>query len=169
MRRISASHHGPRSTFSRTASCSGIVLEGSIYRSEIVRTDSLRRILVYLHGQGHWKAAVTYRRDATPGALAVTFTVKAGEVFRAAQVRVDGAQAVNSAAIATIVKLMPGNVFVEATLDLRRSVAAVEVPVVFMLGHYDRQLDAHLAATYGMAATVLDSPVHHGTPLVIFG
>jgi pimeloyl-ACP methyl ester carboxylesterase len=34
------------------------------------------------------------------------------------------------------------------TLDLRRSVAAVEVPVVFMLGHYDRQLDAHLAATY---------------------
>lgn len=29
--------------------------------------------------------------------------------------------------------------------------------------------ESHLADIYGMPATVLDSPVHHGTPLVIFG
>jgi outer membrane protein insertion porin family len=79
--------------------------------------DSLRRILQYLHEQGHWKAAVTYRRDATPGGLAVTFTVKAGEVFRVGSVKIDGAQAVNTAEIATIVRAVPGDVFVEGTLD----------------------------------------------------
>lgn len=33
-------------------------------------------------------------------------------------------------------------------LDLRREVPSVDVPVVFMLGRHDRQLDARLAATY---------------------
>src|SRR5690606_21243486 len=32
--------------------------------------------------------------------------------------------------------------------DLRERVSAVEVPVVFMLGRHDRQVDAHLAADY---------------------
>jgi pimeloyl-ACP methyl ester carboxylesterase len=34
------------------------------------------------------------------------------------------------------------------TLDLRRSVPAVEVPVVFMLGRHDRQVDARIASAY---------------------
>lgn len=34
------------------------------------------------------------------------------------------------------------------SLDLRRSVPSVRVPVVFMLGRYDRQLDARIAADY---------------------
>jgi len=92
-----------------------IAREASV--DEDLLEDSLRRILAFLHGQGHWKAAVTYRRDATPGGLAVTFTVKAGEVFRVGRVQVDGAHAVNPAEIATIVRAVPGDVFVESTLD----------------------------------------------------
>lgn len=92
-----------------------IAREASV--DEDLLEDSLRRILAYLHQQGHWKAAVTYRRDATPGGLAVTFTVKAGEVYRVGRVVVDGAQAVNPAEVATIVRAATGDVFVEGTLD----------------------------------------------------
>lgn len=35
-----------------------------------------------------------------------------------------------------------------ATLDLRQLVPSVDVPVVFMLGRHDRQLDSRIAATY---------------------
>ncbi|MEO6011765.1 MAG: BamA/TamA family outer membrane protein [Vicinamibacteraceae bacterium] len=79
--------------------------------------DSLRRILQFLKQQGHWRAEAGYRRDASPGGLAVTFTVKAGEVFRLGRVEVDGAQALTRADIATVLPAVPGEVFVESTVD----------------------------------------------------
>ena len=79
--------------------------------------DSLRRIEQYLHQQGHWRAAVGYRRDVTPGGLAVTFTVKAGEVFRIGRVDVEGANALTRADIATVVRAVPGDIFIEGTVD----------------------------------------------------
>jgi outer membrane protein insertion porin family len=79
--------------------------------------DSLRRIEQYLYQQGHWKATVVYRRDATPGGLAVTFTVKAGEVFRVGRVDVEGADAMPPASIAAAMTLAPGDVFVQSLVD----------------------------------------------------
>jgi len=35
-----------------------------------------------------------------------------------------------------------------ATLDLRKSIRSVDVPVLFALGRYDRQVDSQLAAEY---------------------
>jgi outer membrane protein insertion porin family len=81
--------------------------------------DSLRRIEQYLHQQGHWKASVAYRRDAAPGRLTVTFIVKAGDVFRVGRVEVDGAEALSKTDIAAVLKIVPGEVFVESTADSR--------------------------------------------------
>ena len=100
----------------RRADLVPVAREASV--DEDLLEDSLRRIVQYLHGQGHWKAQVTYRRDPTPNdGIAVTFNVKAGEVFRVASVDVAGAQALSRAEIATVLHVAPGDVFVEGAVD----------------------------------------------------
>jgi outer membrane protein insertion porin family len=99
----------------RRADLVPVAREASV--DEDLLEDSLRRIEQYLYQQGHWKAEVRYRRDATPGGLAVTFTVRAGEVFRVGRVDVDGAQALSRADIATVLTVAPGDVFVEGTVE----------------------------------------------------
>jgi outer membrane protein insertion porin family len=99
----------------RRAELVPVAREASV--DEDLLEDSLRRIEQYLHQQGHWKAAVGYRRDATPGGLAVTFTVTAGEVFRIGRVDVEGAQALSRTDIATVLQAVPGEIFVESTAD----------------------------------------------------
>lgn len=99
----------------RRAELVPVAREASV--DEDLLEDSLRRIEQHLKQQGHWKAEVGYRRDATPGGLAVTFTVKAGEVFRIGRVDVEGAQALTRADIATVLQAVPGEVFVESTVD----------------------------------------------------
>ena len=99
----------------RRAELVPVAREASV--DEDLLEDSLRRIEQYLKQQGHWKAEVGYRRDATPGGLAVTFTVKAGEVFRIGRVDVEGAQALSRADIATVLPVAPGALFVESTVD----------------------------------------------------
>jgi outer membrane protein insertion porin family len=99
----------------RRAELVPVAREASV--DEDLLEDSLRRILQFLHQQGHWKATVGYRRDATPGGLAVTFTVTAGEVFRIGRVDVEGTQAFSQADIATVLSTSPGDIFVESTVD----------------------------------------------------
>ena len=99
----------------RQADLVPVAREASV--DEDLLEDSLRRILQFLYQQGHWKAAVGYRRDATPGGLVVTFTVTAGEVFRIGRVDVEGSRALPPADIATVMKASPGDLFVESTVD----------------------------------------------------
>jgi outer membrane protein insertion porin family len=100
----------------RRADLVPVAREASV--DEDLLEDSLRRIVQYLHGQGHWRAQVTYRRDtAADGGVAVTFTVKAGEVFRVGAVDVTGAQALARTEIATVFHVAPGEVFVEGAVD----------------------------------------------------
>jgi outer membrane protein assembly factor BamA len=107
----------------RRAELVPVAREASV--DEDLLEDSLRRIEQYLHQQGHWKATVSYRRDATPGALAVTFTIRAGEVFRVGRVDVEGAQALSRAEIGEVLRIAPGEIFVESTVD-SQSAALVE-------------------------------------------
>ena len=100
----------------RRADLVPVAREASV--DEDLLEDSLRRIVQFLHDQGHWKAQVTYRRDTLPtGGMAVTFSIKAGEVFRVGAVDVEGAQALSRADIATVFKAVPGDVFVEGAVD----------------------------------------------------
>ncbi len=99
----------------RRAELVPVAREASV--DEDLLEDSLRRIEQYLHQQGHWKATVGYRRDATPGGLAVTFTVTAGEVFRIGRVDVEGAEAMAPADIASVLTVAPGDIFVEGTVE----------------------------------------------------
>jgi outer membrane protein insertion porin family len=99
----------------RRAELVPVAREASV--DEDLLEDSLRRIEQYLYQQGHWKATVSYRRDATPGGLTVTFTVKAGEVFRVGRVDVEGAEAMTPAAIASVLTVAPGDIFVQGTVD----------------------------------------------------
>ncbi len=99
----------------RQADLVPVAREASV--DEDLLEDSLRRILQFLYQQGHWKATVGYRRDATPGGLAVTFTVTAGEVFRIGRVDVEGARALTPAEVALVLKASPGDIFVESTVD----------------------------------------------------
>ena len=78
----------------RRAELVPVAREASV--DEDLLEDSLRRIEQFLHQQGHWKAEVGYRRDATPGGLAVTFTVTAGEVFRIGRIDVEGIRALTA-------------------------------------------------------------------------
>jgi len=103
----------------RRAELVPVAREASV--DEDLLEDSLRRILQFLHQQGHWKATVGYRRDATPGGLAVTFTITAGEVFRIGGVDVEGTQAFGQAEIATALSASPGDIFVESTVDSQTS------------------------------------------------
>jgi outer membrane protein insertion porin family len=100
----------------RRADLVPVAREASV--DEDLLEDSLRRIQQYLHEQGHWRASVTYRREATtPDSVTVTFLVKAGEVFRVGRVDVEGAQALSRADIATVLRVAPGEIFVEGTVD----------------------------------------------------
>ena len=99
----------------RRAELVPVAREASV--DEDLLEDSLRRIEQFLHQQGHWKAEVGYRRDATPGGLAVTFTVTAGEVFRIGRVDVEGIRALTATEIATVLQASPGDIFVESTVD----------------------------------------------------
>jgi outer membrane protein insertion porin family len=104
----------------RRADLVPVAREASV--DEDLLEDSLRRIEQYLHQQGHWKAAVSYRREEIPGGgVAVTFLVKAGEVFRIGRIDVEGSQALARADIATIVPAAPGDIFVESTIDSQTS------------------------------------------------
>ncbi len=47
----------------------------------------------------------------------MTFTVKAGEIFRIGRVDVEGAQALARTDIATVLRAVPGDIFVESTVD----------------------------------------------------
>jgi hypothetical protein len=47
----------------------------------------------------------------------VTFTVTAGELFRIGRVDVEGAQALSGADIGAVVRAVPGDIFVESTVD----------------------------------------------------
>jgi outer membrane protein insertion porin family len=100
----------------RRAELVPVAREASV--DEDLLEDSLRRIVQFLHEQGHWKAQVSYRRDVLPnGGIAVTFSVKAGDVFRVGAVDVQGAQGLSRADIAAVFKVAPGEIFVEGVVD----------------------------------------------------
>jgi outer membrane protein insertion porin family len=99
----------------RRAELVPVAREASV--DEDLLEDSLRRIEHYLKQQGHWKATVAYTRVAAPGRLTITFTVRAGEIFRVGQSEVQGTQGLTPLQIAEVWKVAPGDLMVESTVD----------------------------------------------------
>lgn len=88
--------------------------EGSA--DEDLLEDSRRRILEYMHAQGHWRATAEYVRERRDGELEIVFTIKKGPVYRVARVEIAGNSTVALAALPAP-RLQAGDPFVEATLD----------------------------------------------------
>lgn len=127
---------GPPLTPDRLAELAPIEQEGSV--DEDLLEDSETRIENYLRQQGHWKADVTVRREATDVALTIVFAVNRGRQYRvAAPSEITGTQAVPAAEVAALVPLKPGELFLESelsagvsairTLYLQRGFAAVAI------------------------------------------
>jgi len=90
--------------------------EGTV--DEDLLEDSKRRIEAYLARQGHWKAQVAYaRRQPSPDELEIVFTIRAGQIFKIAEVAVAGAQALTEADVRKIIGVERGDVYVASSLD----------------------------------------------------
>ncbi len=88
--------------------------EGSV--DEDLLEDSRRRIEQFLREEGHWRAAVDYRRSTDDGRLQVVFQVTRGQVYQVGEVTVTGNAGVPRADLDALVLSRPGRPFVEARL-----------------------------------------------------
>jgi len=125
----------------RRADLVPIAREASV--DEDLLEDSLRRIEQYLHEQGHYKAEVSYRREPLPGGgVAITFRVKAGEVFHVGTVEVVGAQALSRTDIGAVFKVATGDLYVDDVVDGQ---AAALVGRYRRAGYRDVRIDRDVA------------------------
>jgi len=85
--------------------------------------DASRNIEAYLRERGYRDARATYDRTEQGGDLVLTFTVERGPLHHVGAVTVDGNRAVPDAEIEPLLKLAPGEAFVDAR------VAAVTVAI----------------------------------------
>jgi outer membrane protein assembly complex protein YaeT len=90
-------------------------LEGSA--DEDLLEDASRAIEEYLHARGYNDAVADYNRDERDGELTITFNVKRGRRNVVEAVRLNGNMAVTDAELLQLVRLKPGEPFVQATLD----------------------------------------------------
>jgi outer membrane protein insertion porin family len=90
-------------------------LEGSA--DEDLLEDASRAIEEYLHARGYSDGVADYRRDERDSELTITFTVKRGRRHVVDTVRLNGNVAVTDAELLQLVRLKPGEPFVQTTLD----------------------------------------------------
>lgn len=76
--------------------------------------DASRNIEAYLRGEGYRAAEVSYARTEAGGELVLTFTVVRGPLHRIERVEVVGQQALGRADLAPLLRLEPGEPFVDA-------------------------------------------------------
>jgi outer membrane protein assembly complex protein YaeT len=89
--------------------------EGSI--DEDLLEDAEARIEEHLRSQGYRDGDASYERRLDGGQLRIVFTVRYGPLYRVAEVRFEGTNAVRSADLAPLVSLVPGQPFVQSRLD----------------------------------------------------
>ncbi len=89
--------------------------EGSV--DEDILEDSQQAIKEYLQQQGYRDAAVEYVRQQQGNELTITFTVRRGPRFTVGQVQVEGNRGVPLAEIRPLVRLKPGEPFVQSAVD----------------------------------------------------
>ena len=90
-------------------------LEGSA--DEDLLEDASRAIEEFLHARGYNEAVADYTRDERDGELTITFDVKRGRRHVVEAVRLDGNMAVTDAELLQLIRLQPGEPFVQTTLD----------------------------------------------------
>jgi outer membrane protein assembly complex protein YaeT len=95
--------------------------EGSV--DQDLLEDSARRIASYFHAQGYRDADVTFRPTPRDGELAIVFRVTRGPQYQVGRVEVSGNASVPLADLAALMRLEPGQPFLDAQLDA--DVAAV--------------------------------------------
>ncbi len=95
--------------------------EGSADRDLL--EDSERRIAEYLRAQGYRDASATFTQNEKAGTLHIAFTVKRGPLYRIASVVLPTTSTLSQAEMRTLLKVTPGQPFVQARLDA--DVAAV--------------------------------------------
>ena len=99
-----------------------IAREGSV--DEDLLEDTQRALEADLRAQGYPQARVTYRRDASPGTLAIVFVVARGEPAVLGAITVDGAQAVTAETLLALGEVRDGDPFVQARLDTAAALMA---------------------------------------------
>ena len=99
-----------------------VAREGSA--DEDLLEDSQARIERFLRGQGYRDARAPFSRSESDGRLSILFTVTRGPVYRVSGVGINADAAVPMGSPSTLIRVKPGDPFVQARLDA--DVAAVE-------------------------------------------
>jgi outer membrane protein assembly complex protein YaeT len=91
--------------------------EGSA--DEDLLEDSSRAIEDYFHDRGYREAMATYVREESPqnDELTIRFTIARGPRYVVDSVSLNGSTALPAADLAPVVRMKPGDLFVQATLD----------------------------------------------------
>ena len=92
-----------------------IAREGSV--DEDLLEDTSRRIEAYLRAQGYWKAQVSHSRKAVGNELSIVFGVQKGARYAIADVGIIGNTAVTLGELKPLLRVSPGDPFVEAEFD----------------------------------------------------
>ena len=92
-----------------------IAREGSV--DEDLLEDTSRRIEAYLLAQGYWKAQVSHNRKAVGDELSIVFGVQRGARYTIADVEIIGNTAVTLVELKSLLRVSPGDPFVEAEFD----------------------------------------------------
>lgn len=79
--------------------------------------DSSLQIENYFKARGYRDASVAYTRDERDGRLTITFTVSRGPRYTVGEIQVVGSTAVPAAELRGLIRLRPGDSFVQGTLD----------------------------------------------------
>ena len=115
-----------------------IAREGSV--DEDLLEDTSRRIEAYLHARGYWKAQVSHSRKTVGNELSIVFGVQKGARYTIADVKIVGNTAVTLGELQSLLRVSPGDPFVEAEFDAN---------VAEIVEHYRRlgQAQVHVQQT----------------------
>jgi outer membrane protein assembly complex protein YaeT len=89
--------------------------EGSA--DEDLLEDSTHRIEEYFRGEGYRDASAPYSRAPSGADLVITFTIRKGPLYRIGSYQISGNASVSEADLATVLRLKPGQPFVDSRLD----------------------------------------------------
>ena len=92
-----------------------IAREGSV--DEDLLEDTGRQIEAYLRAQGYWQAQVSHSRQAAGNELSIVFSVQKGARYTIEDVEIIGNTAVALDELQSLLRVSPGDPFVEAEFD----------------------------------------------------
>ncbi len=88
--------------------------------------DSERRITDYLHAQGYRDGSAAFSKTEVAGTLRIVFTVRRGPLYRVSAVELPASAALSPAEMRALMKVSPGQPFVQARLDADVAAIATE-------------------------------------------